>query len=368
MDYLKYSAENPLVSVVMPVYNAASYLQESINSILTQSYTNFEFLIYNDGSSDNSAAIIQQAAESDSRIKFFDSKENYGYVRHLNAGLKQAAGKYIARLDADDIAEPTRLAEQVAYLEANPSVGICGSAVHMFGPNDESVIYLPEENGVIQSTLWLQNVFFHPAVMLRRSVLDDYGLCYREEYMPTEDYQLWCEMSRVTELHNLPSVLLNYRAHEQQISRRKRADRYKITVRIRLEHMNKLGIKLPEDMLQAYVHFNTPTFWGHLTQVDYKKIVKLIQELYAQAEQANLSLDVARRLLLYQWNEIIKAAGRYQPSLLPMMTQPILNERKPLLDSGRLAIVTKCLVHWRPNLVTYLRRYWRRRMRHVLSS
>jgi glycosyltransferase involved in cell wall biosynthesis len=356
------TTDSPLVSVVMPVYNAALYLQESINSILTQSYENFEFLIYNDGSSDESAKIIYAAAAIDSRIKFFDSKTNYGYVTHLNSGLKQAKGKYIARFDADDISDLNRFAEQVAYLEANPAVGICGSAVHMFGPNDESIIYLPEDNKLIQSTIWLQNVFFHPAVMIRRSVLRDNALQYREEYMPTEDYQLWCEVSQVAELHNLPSVLLNYRAHEQQISRRKRSDRYRITVRIRLEHMSRLGIVLPKEQYKYFAYFNTPTCWRHLSLVDYKGIISLMQELYQQTARTGLSLDVAKRLLLYQWNEIIRAAGHYQLSLLPIVMHQPLESKRKLLNKSNLSLAAKCLISWRPNLPTYLKRYWRRRL------
>lgn len=352
----------PLVSVLMPVYNAAAYLQESINSVLAQSYENFEFLIYNDGSSDESAAIIRAAAKADSRICFFDSTVNCGYVTHLNTGLQQANGKYIARLDADDIADSTRLAEQVAYLEAHPSVGICGSAVHMFGPNDESVIYLPEENEVIQSTLWLQNVFFHPAVMLRCSVLRNNGLQYREEYMPTEDYQLWCEMSQVTELHNLPTVLLHYRAHSQQISRRKRSERYRITVRIRLEHMARLGIVLHKEREKFFAYFNTPTSWRHLSALDYQGIASLMRDLYKQAAHVGLSLEVTKRLLLYQWNEIIRAAGYYQPALLPIFIRDPLSNEKIAITKNNLPLIAKCLVMWRPNLPTYLKRYWRRRL------
>lgn len=350
----------PLVSVLMPVYNAAQYVQESIDSILNQTYTNIEFLIYNDGSTDNSAAIVQAAADKDPRIVFYDSNANSGYVSHLNAGLRQAKGKYIARLDADDVAHLERLALQVSYMEAHPAVGLCGSAVRMFGSEGETIVNLPEDDSVIRLTMCLQNAFFHPAVTLRRSVLLKHNLQYRLDYMPTEDYRLWCEMSAVTQLHNLPQVLLNYRIHPHQISRRQTERGQRITGQIRQEQMAQFGIVFNDEQRQAFELLNAARNYPHLKLSEYQKISKFIQQLYSQMQGTKEGAAVAYKVLNFQWYEVLKTAARFRPHLLPLLAQHPLGGVR--LSKTDLTLAVKYLVSWRPNLPTYLKRYWRQRL------
>lgn len=358
-DFTASAAALPLVSVVMPVYNAAPYLEESIHSILKQTYSNFEFIIFNDGSTDGSATIIAAAAARDQRIVFVDGP-NRGLVAQLNHGLDKAQGVYLARMDADDIAPAERLAQQVAYLEANPAVGLCGGAVRMFGPGLNTLVHLPEDDATIRYTLCWQNAFFHPAVTLRRSVLLTHGLRYREEYMTAEDYQLWCEMSRVTQLHNLPEVMLNYRVHPQQVTRVQSARGQQTTARIQEEQMAQLGIVLTSEERAGFELLNTGHRHSHFQLADYQRISRFIQQIYTRFQGNPEATAVAYRVLNFQWYAVLKAATRFRPHLLPLLAQHPLGGIH--LSKTDLTLAVKYLMGWRPNLPTYLKRYWRRRL------
>lgn len=197
----------PLVSVIMPVYNAASYLEESIRSILNQTFADFEFLIFEDGSTDRSLSIIQ--AFQDERIKVIVSPQNRGYVHHLNEGIALARGKYIARMDADDISDPQRLEKQVAFMEENSRTVLCGTRYRTIG-SSESYGDLPCSDEQIRLSLLYNNVFCHPSVLIRKSTLHENGLRYPLVHV-IEDYGLWSQLAFYGNLANLPAYLLHYR-------------------------------------------------------------------------------------------------------------------------------------------------------------
>jgi len=206
---------NPFASVLMPVYNAEKYLAEAIESILHQTYSNFEFLIFDDGSTDNSLNIIK--AHKDPRIKVFHSQANDGLVKHLNKGIDIAKGKYIVRMDADDISHPTRLEEQVAFMEKNPEVGVCGSYVEVFGKM-AYISKLPTDHEQMIVALLYFTPIIHPSVIIRKDVLDYFNIRYKPAFLFAEDTELWYQLSKVTRLANIPRVLLKYRIHNQNIS------------------------------------------------------------------------------------------------------------------------------------------------------
>ncbi|MGH2416577.1 MAG: glycosyltransferase family 2 protein, partial [Microcystaceae cyanobacterium] len=178
---------NPKVTVIMPVYNSEDYLYNSINSILNQTFKNLEFLIFNDGSTDKSAEIIQ--SYSDPRIKFYNSYKNCGHVVHLNRGIDLAQGQYIARMDSDDIALPKRLEKQVTFLEKHPEVGILGSYCWLINELGQKLgIYpVPLHDLQIRWTSLLANPFAHPTVILRRDVLRENNLNYNISLQAVED-------------------------------------------------------------------------------------------------------------------------------------------------------------------------------------
>ena len=343
----------------MPVYNAAPYLRESIDSILRQTYADFEFIIFNDGSTDESPAIIAAAAARDPRIVFVDGP-NRGLVAQLNAGIAQARGTYLARMDADDIAPPERLARQVAYLEAHPAVGLCGGAVRLFGAGLDTFKQLPENDSTIKHTLCWQNAFFHPAVTMRRRVLLRHGLRYREDYMTAEDYQLWCEMSRVTELHNLPEVMLHYRVHPQQLTKVQSVRGQLTTARIREEQMARQGIVLTAEERKGFVLLNADHRHPYLQLAEYNDISKSIRLMYARFRDDPEAAALAYEVLNAQWYRVLQAAARFRPHLLPLLVRHPLGGLR--LSKTDITLAVKYLISWRPNLPAYLKRYWRRRL------
>ena len=155
---------NPFVSVVMSVYNGGEFLKDAINSILSQSYKNFEFIIINDGSSDNFSEILE--LYDDERIKVLNNQENKGLVYSLNRGLLESIGKYIVRMDADDISLPNRIEKQVEFMQREPEVGVCGSYIEIFGDTiKRKVQRFPSNVNVNEAFLLFSTCLAHPSVI-----------------------------------------------------------------------------------------------------------------------------------------------------------------------------------------------------------
>jgi glycosyltransferase involved in cell wall biosynthesis len=211
--------KNPVISVVMSVYNGEEYLEDSIESILNQTYKNFEFIIINDGSTDKTLNIIKKYKTTDNRIFLID-RENKGLVFSLNEGITAARGKYIARMDADDISLPTRFEEQVLFMDKNTQIGVCGTWVRLFGNVIRDNIWkIPVNNKELHSRILFSVPVAHPSVIIRKSVLDKYSIKYNEKYKHAEDYKFWLDLYKYTEFSNIPKVLLNYRYLETSVSR-----------------------------------------------------------------------------------------------------------------------------------------------------
>lgn len=208
----------PKVSVLMTAYNSERYIAEAIESILNQTFSDFEFLIINDGSTDKTADIIAQYAKADKRIKFIDNKNNQGLIAVLNQGLDLCRGEYIARMDSDDIAMPERLAKQVEYLDANPHVGAVGGWHEKFGINVTPTIRQYPENAKILDMLVLGTPLSHPTTTIRTSVLRDNKIYYNPDFPHAEDYEIWSQIIQVAPIHNLPIKLLRYRWHNTNVS------------------------------------------------------------------------------------------------------------------------------------------------------
>jgi glycosyltransferase involved in cell wall biosynthesis len=211
----------PKISVILPVYNAQSYLRESIESILNQSFQDFELIIINDGSTDGSLSIME--SYKDQRIRIIN-QSNAGLPISLNRAIASAKGEYLARQDADDISLPERLAKQVAYLDAHPQCALLGTWAQIVVEKtltDRSLSH-PHMNGDIQLKLLFFNCFVHSSVMIRKSALKISGLYPEEkEKFPPEDYDLWLRIAKHWEVANLPEMLLQYRELPNSISRSK---------------------------------------------------------------------------------------------------------------------------------------------------
>jgi hypothetical protein len=213
----------PIVSVVMSVFNGERFLREAVESILQQSFREFEFIIVDDGSSDQSAPILDSYQTNDARVKVY-RKEHSGLVESLNHGCSLAQSKYIARMDADDIASKDRLKTQVAFMDAHPETGVIGGAVDWIDASGNSlgIHCYPAENHQIKAALLEGCALWHPTVVIRREAFVLAG-GYRGVAVDAEDYDLWLRIADRFQLANLEAVVLKYRIHPSQVSIRKTA-------------------------------------------------------------------------------------------------------------------------------------------------
>ena len=199
----------PKISVVMPTYNAGQYLREAIDSILGQTFEDFEFLIVDDNSTDNTLEII--GSYKDSRIKLINGPRR-GLSAALNYGIDLSGGEYIARMDADDIALPLRFEKQVEFMDKHPKYGVCGVRAQHFSGKYELGLYGArhvERPGLIDQLVC--SVVLHSAVMFRKETLLHYGLRYDEDYLTCEDQELWSRALRYTEFYNIQEPLMRRR-------------------------------------------------------------------------------------------------------------------------------------------------------------
>jgi glycosyltransferase involved in cell wall biosynthesis len=209
---------SPKISVVMPVYNAAPYLAESIGSILNQTFRDFEFIIVNDGSTDDTASILAKYEESDGRIRVYH-QENQGTAAARNHGCHLARGKYIATMDADDISLPRRFEKQLDHFQKHPQIGILGTWIYTMDQNASlRRTWCPPTNAkMLQWTLFFGVCVAAPSVLMRREVMEKVNF-YRSVTSGVEDVDLWLRASSITEFGNVPEVLLKYRVWEGNTS------------------------------------------------------------------------------------------------------------------------------------------------------
>ena len=212
----------PLVSVVMVVCNVDQFLAESIESILHQTFTEFDFIIVDYGSTDSSKSVVQRYAKRDLRIRFHEIPHcGLGDARNVACSL--ARGRYVALMDADDVAVPERLQLEYEFMEGHPTVGLLGGAVQWINRAGQDIFVglVPTDDQEIRLAMAVHNPFWQPTVLLRREALVRSG-GYRDAFAPAEDYDLWMRVSEHFDCANLGKVVLRYRMHPQQVSVRKK--------------------------------------------------------------------------------------------------------------------------------------------------
>lgn len=236
----------PRISVIMPAYNAQQYIAEAIDSILGQTFSDFELIVLNDCSRDATGEIVR--SYSDSRLVYVENEENLGVAGTLNRGLALASGEYIARMDSDDISLPQRFAQQVAFLDANPQVIACGSNAILFG-DTQGKTEMPTDDRSIRLRMALTNPFVHPSMMLRKSALE--GIGYDCTFEGREDYRMWMVLSQRGELQNLPQPLLQYRLHGGQVTQQKDDAKAQKHFRLKKTYYEQLDVGLTAKMQEA---------------------------------------------------------------------------------------------------------------------
>lgn len=269
-NYKEMNAEvnRPEISVCMPFYNAGSYLKESIASVLKQTFRSFELILVNDGSTDDS--LQQLEAFGDSRIRYISCPHDF--IHSLNTGLEAALGKYIARMDADDLMLPDRLQIQYDFMESHSDIVLCGTGMEYFGLDSGRYIppvQTPEELAV---QLVLSCPLAHPTWMMRRSIVEQYGIRYRADYIYAEDFKFCADLVRYGRLINIPQVLLKYRVSDSQICNRHAAEQASLSRIIRRELTEyylsllsvdtSLGVDIRESLLPVLETLNEQAFFS----------------------------------------------------------------------------------------------------------
>jgi len=293
-------SSTPMVTVLMPVYNGEKFLKEAIVSILEQTFTDLELLIINDGSTDRSENII--LSFSDPRINYVKNAENLRLIATLNRGFGLATGKYIARMDADDIAVKDRLEKQVRFLEANPEIGACGSWIHTFDQAD-SVTRYPANDMENRFMSLYQCSFCHPTLLLRTSVIKDNNLTFSANYPHAEDYEFWLRLIDYCQTANLQEVLLNYRSHDSNISKLETDTQQKNSLLIRGMFFKKAGIDCNNEELDLYRRMNYRD--NSFSKMELNRLSLLLQRLLkGNAESGYVDQQWLRKKLSNQWFQL----------------------------------------------------------------
>lgn len=237
-----------LVTVVMPAHNAELFIADSIQSILKQTHKNFELIIINDGSTDSTGNIIDLHKESDKRVKVIKINEPMGYggEKACNLAYKEAEGKYIAKLDADDLAEPDRLKKQICFLEQNKDIFLVGSWVKIIDQsgNEKGTRSFPISHQNIWTTFYLKNCIAHPSIMFRNYIVkDDF---YKIEFAALNDYYThFIHMHRGLKMANLPEYLVKYRIHDNNTTYSKLKQQWKANIAIKRSFVKDFGYIAP---------------------------------------------------------------------------------------------------------------------------
>ena len=232
----------PLVSIVMPIYNSETYLDEAILSIIHQTYKNWELLIINEfGSNEEGKRIINRYAAIDSRIRLIQNSERLGIAESLNEGLRQAKGEYIARMDGDDISLPERIEKQVEFMESNNDILLCGVQVEVFG-SEKWDWKLETDPARIRTDALFYSPCVHPTILFRRDVINKYNVFYNKDYKASEDYDFFTRILEFGEIANLKEVLFKYRLYGTNATYINNNIGFKIYSDVMERHFHKLGI------------------------------------------------------------------------------------------------------------------------------
>ena len=299
----------PKVSVVMPVHNGATFLCEAVESILLQTFNDFEFIIVDDGSIDETGSILADYQCRDPRIRVH-SHERRGHSASINTALELARGEYAARMDADDVSMPTRLAAQVAFMDAHREVGVCGTWIRTFGIPGGRVVRYATEDAVLRSQLLFGNPIAHPSLILRRRVFTEAGLLYQIGRF-ADDYEMWMRASRRCHLANIPRVLLHYRLHSSQVSRRQFDEQMDEAKSLRLSQLALLNVVPTQE--EAELH---ETVSNLQLAVEFQPSIELLDRAEAWLRHLQAANQTARAFpepafsstLSRQWYKVCSAS------------------------------------------------------------
>ncbi len=250
----------PKVSVILPVYNAEHYLHQSIGSILNQTFSDFELLVINDGSTDRSGELIESIP--DSRLRFIDNKINQGTATVSNMGLELATGKYLAFMDADDVSLPSRLETQISFLEAHEEVGVLGTG--SIYSDSKKVLRYHEKDEALRRDMFFFYPFRNPTLMVRNQVVQDNSLTFNPEFKYTLDFEFISRVIGYTQMANISEPLLIYTVHERQISTVKRQVFLDDSDKVCINMLRYLGLQPDETERKLHLQLVSGNYTGEV--------------------------------------------------------------------------------------------------------
>lgn len=332
--------KTPELSVILTVYNRESYISAAIESILKQTFRDFELIVINDGSTDTTSVIIESYL--DPRIIYIQNEKNIGIVKSLNKGLSVSRGRYIAIMDSDDISMPERFSKQFNFLENNPEIGVCGTCINVIDKKGNLVgnISYPVSSNVISCLLLFYCCIAHPTTMYRKKVIQDVGN-YNSEFIAALDYDLWTRTIGHYKFSNISEFLLNYRTHGDNISQN-REKHYHEDYRIRKIAIEKLlGHTLSSEEDVALSEWIKPKSKMHLNEIFlidalilkiYKKFLQNNKVSHEELEEINLffaKLSINLALLSIPISKIacvnfFTRGFRYHPAILLVIFKEII--------------------------------------------
>lgn len=306
----------PKISVLMPVYNGACYLEESIESILHQTFTDFEFIIIDDASTDSTWAILTKYSQQDQRIRLFKNEANLGLTKSLNKGLMLAQGEYIARQDADDVSLLERFQKQTAMLEQHPAVILVSCDLELIDSKGNHIRKLQracEPTLVAWHLLFFNYIAGHSQVMFRRQPAMELG-GYSETRRYCEDYELWSRLVKVGDIVISPEVLLKYRLHNQSVSAKRKSEQdIDIIAQSKSNIRQLIGEELSlEEVTELNGFWLVPDLWVHFPPksnrvgVLHSRLKQIYQAFLQQTAQQNSpDLKTSRRLRILIGKQLI---------------------------------------------------------------
>ncbi len=288
------------VSVILPAYNAGPYIAEAIASILSQTYTNFELIIINDCSIDNTEEQI--LSFTDKRIVYTKNEENRGLIFNLNKGIELSKGKYLVRMDADDISLPDRIATQVEFMENHSEIGVSGTWFQSFGAIN-SISRYEENDDAIKLQMLFHCRFCHPSVIIRKQVLTDNNFQFSTEYHHAEDYELWARIGFKTQFANIQKVLLKYRVHANSVTFKYAEIQRSNSDKVIQYLFGKIGVDISAEIIPLWIKFCYVEF--NLSINELKQIEKLIVALInANKASKYVSNKALEQFLVIKWFDI----------------------------------------------------------------
>jgi glycosyltransferase involved in cell wall biosynthesis len=323
----------PSISVVMPVYNAQAFLSEAIQSILDQTFTDFECIILNDGSTDRSLEIIQSF--KDPRIRAVDNDQNIKIVRTLNKGISLAKGKYIVRMDADDICLPERFKTQFNFMEENPEVGACGSWFENIGDRSGISQYETDHN-MIRFKMLYQMPVLHPSTIIRKSVLEKYNITYNTDFPGSEDLDFFIRIAEVSKVVNIPKVLLQYRQHTASAKSLLQDSIKNLLFMTTSYQFGKIGIEISEKDTELFTRFCYADF--ELDSNERDLIEKfLVKTIVANSKSNYLDHAFLVKTIGEKWFHLCyNASGTLRGD---MYKQYLLSPLRKYYNPGRIALM-----------------------------